>query len=46
MLQYFFYFVNEIMLKIKTKITFTYMLTFEIKYSIFSIEKEKFNFIK
>ena len=45
MLQYFFYFVNEIMLKIKTKITFTYMLTFEIKYSIFSIEKEKFNFI-
>ena len=45
MLQYFFYFVNEIMLKIKTKITFTYMLTFGIKYSIFSIEKEKFNFI-
>jgi len=33
MLQYFFYFVNEIMLKIKTKITFTYMLTFEIKYN-------------
>ena len=45
MLQYFFYFVNEIMPKIKIKITFTYMLTFEIKYSIFSIEKEKFNFI-
>ena len=45
MLQYFFYFVNEIMPKIKIKITFTYMLTFGIKYSIFSIEKEKFNFI-
>ena len=45
MLQYFFYFVNEIMPKIKIKITFTYMLTFVIKYSIFSIEKEKFNFI-
>ena len=45
MLQYFFYFVNEIMPKIKIKITFTYMLTFGIKYSIFNIEKEKFNFI-